>query len=217
MSSFLTKGRRFMKILLIAGGTKIHGSTDRAVTEAEHSLKKLSVSYEKFELRSKTIASCSGCGCCKNSGRCIYSDAAQRLADLVSGFDGYIFFSPVHYGGATGAIKSTMGRLFYSKKNELEYKPAAAIAVSRRGGNITALEEMARFFSFASMPYVSGNYPGIIHGTSWEEVEKDEEGLQTIRSVCENMVWLIKCIQAGKNSGIEHPVAEEKIKTSYIR
>jgi len=206
-----------MKILLITSGTKIHGSTERAVVEAEQMLGRLKVSYERFDLKSKTIASCSGCGCCTNTGRCIYNDAAQRLADLVSSFDGYIFFSPVHYGGATGAIKATMGRLFYSKKRDLEYKPAAAIAVSRRGGNVTALEEMTRFFGFACMPTVYGNYPGIIHGTTWEEVEKDEEGLQTIRSICENMVWLIKCIEAAKNLGIEHPIPEEKIKTSYIR
>ncbi len=205
-----------MKILLISAGTRKGGATERAAWEAENTLKKYQISYEKFNLYTSAITTCSGCGACKATGRCIYNDEALKLADICTGFDGYIIFTPVHYGGATGAVKAALSRLFYSEKSELEYKPAAAIAVSRRGGNVTALEEITRFFSFASMPSVSGNYPGIVHGTNAEEIEKDCEGLQTIRSIVDNMVWLIRCIDAGKSIGINHPVPEEKIKTNYI-
>lgn len=205
-----------MKILLISAGTKANGATERAVREAKNTLEKNEVSYEEFNLYTSAITTCSGCGACKKNGRCIYNDEALKLADICSGFDGYVIFTPVHYGGATGAIKAALSRLFFSKKRALEYKPAAAIAVSRRGGNVTALEEITRFFTFASMPSISGNYPGIIHGTSAEEIEEDREGLQTIRSIVDNMVWLIRCIEAGKNIGINHPAPEEKIKTNYI-
>ena len=206
-----------MKILLISAGTKKDGATERAVTEAEKALKNAGALCQKFNLFSHAIASCNGCGKCIESGRCIRDDEVLKLCDIAGDFDGFIFFSPVHYGGASGNLKSAMGRLFYSRKKVLEYKPAAAVAVSRRGGNVTALEEMTRFFSFASMPCVSGNYPGTVHGTSSCEAEKDEEGLQTVRSIAENMVWLIRCIECAKDIGLYHPIPEDKIKTSYIR
>lgn len=206
-----------MKILLITAGITANGSTKRAVREAADVLARYGADSEIFELGYEISASCSGCGGCAQSGECIHNDNAKRLADLISDFDGYIFFSPVHYGGATGALISALSRLFYSKRIELLYKPAAAIAVSRRGGNFTAIEEITRFFAFACMPTVTGNYPGIIHGTSYGEVEKDKEGLQTVRSITENLVWLLKCIHLAKKNGIEHPTPEPKIKTSYIR
>ena len=206
-----------MKILLISAGTKANGSTERAMEEAEKAIIRAGAEAKKFSLYATSMATCSGCGGCSKSGRCVHDDEATKLAELAPEFDGYIFFSPVHYGGATGALISAMSRLFYSKRSELAYKPAAAIAVSRRGGNFTAIEEITRFFSFACMPTVTGNYPGIIHGSSYSDVEKDEEGLQTVRSITENLVWLLKCIHLAKEDGIEHPTPEPKVKTSYIR
>lgn len=195
-----------MKILLISAATKPNGATERAVSEAADVFKENGICYEKFNLYPKSIGSCSGCGVCRKEGRCVYNDEVTRLADMCSDFDGYIFFSPVHYGGAAGIMKAAMTRLFYSKKKHLEYKPAAAIAVSRRAGNITAIEEMTRFFTFASMPVVSGAYPGVLYGATKEELENDGEGLRTVRSIAENMIWLIRAIDAGKSVGI-HPGA----------
>jgi len=206
-----------MKILLISAGTKANGSTERAMEEAEKAIIRAGAEAKKFSLYATSMATCSGCGGCSKSGRCVHDDEATKLAELAPEFDGYIFFSPVHYAGAAGSLKSAMSRLFISKRASLEYKPAAAVTVARRGGNVTALEEITRFFTFASMPVVSGNYPGIIHGSCREDVEKDEEGLQTIRSIAENMVWLINCIEAGKKAGYDRPTPEAKIKTSYIR
>ena len=205
-----------MKILLISAGTKKEGATERALYEAERVLKKEKVDYDIFRLFTNAVATCQGCGACAKIGRCIHNDDASRLIEFAKGYDGYIFFTPVHYGGASGTMKSALARLFFSNKKELEYKPASAIAASRRGGNVTALEELTRFCSFASMPIISGNYPGIIHGTSYDEAGRDLEGLQTVRSIVSNMIWLIKCISMGKNAGVYHPTPEEKIKTNYI-
>ena len=191
-----------MKILLISGSTKVGGATERAVAEAASVFEKSGVSYELFNLYSYPITTCMGCGACRDGDGCIYDDAATRLADIRADFDGYMFFTPVHYGGATGAMKAAMSRLFYSKKKCLEYKPAAAVAISRRAGNITALEELTRFFYFASMPVVTASYPGVVYGTTQEAVESDTEGMKTVRSIAENILWLLRCIEAGKTVGI---------------
>ena len=57
----------------------------------------------------------------------------------------------------------------------------------------------------------------MVHGSAPEDVEKDIEGLQTMRTLGKNMAWMLKCIEAGKNAGIDLPQTEEKIKTNFIR
>ena len=206
-----------MKILIVSASTKPNGTTNRAVQEAEKRLMKLGCEITVFNLFSERIYSCSGCNLCKNDNHCKLADYASEILEAAPEFDGYIFFTPVHYGCASGNLISFLERLFYSKKEFLKYKPAAAVAISRRGGNLTALESITRFFSFNSMPTVNGNYPGIIHGTTQDELAEDKEGLQTIRSIADNVVWLIKCIEEGKKSGKYPPNQEVKIKTNYIR
>ena len=67
------------------------------------------------------------------------------------------------------------------------------------------------------MPLVSANYWNMVHGNTPEEVRQDEEGLQIMRTLGQNMAWLLKCLEAGRRAGIETPVTEEKIKTNFIR
>ncbi|MBO7305085.1 MAG: flavodoxin family protein [Clostridia bacterium] len=202
-----------MKILLISGGSRVGGATERAVEEAAEVLKRGGAEYSVFHLNSAKVAPCNGCGACRRGGNCTVDDASAELISAAVGCDGFIFFTPVHYGGASGGLKSAMGRLFYSSKSHLEYKPAAAVAVSRRGGNVSAIEELNRFFYFNHMPVVSGNYPGVLFGRDYADAQRDVEGLQTVRSIAENMLWLIKCIKAGESIGIHTPTPEEKIIT----
>ena len=137
-----------MKILLVTAGTKDSGATERCVLEAEKEIKKLGCECEIFRLRPEPVTTCAGCGGCGKLGHCIHDDAATALGERVGAADGYIFFTPVHFGGAAGIMKAALGRVFVSKKSELEYKPASAVAVSRRGGNFTALEEISRLSLF---------------------------------------------------------------------
>jgi hypothetical protein len=56
-----------------------------------------------------------------------------------------------------------------------------------------------------------------VHGNTPEEVVKDEEGMQTMRTLGRNMAWMLKCIEAGKQSGISFPEQETKVRTNFIR
>ena len=67
------------------------------------------------------------------------------------------------------------------------------------------------------MPIVASQYWNSVHGSKPEDVKKDEEGLQTMRVLGQNMAWLLRCIEAGKNQGIEKPVYEPRLRTSFIR
>ena len=67
------------------------------------------------------------------------------------------------------------------------------------------------------MPLINGNYWPMVHGSTPEDVKKDEEGLQIVRNIARNMAWILKCIEAGKEKGIVHPEPEAQIRTNFIK
>ena len=79
------------------------------------------------------------------------------------------------------------------------------------------LDVLIKYFTYHQMPVVSGNYWPMVHGNTPDDVKKDAEGLQIMRTVGNNMAWLLKCIEAGKKAGIEAPETEPKIMTNFIR
>ena len=66
-------------------------------------------------------------------------------------------------------------------------------------------------------PVVSSQYWNQVHGNTPEEVKQDLEGMQTMRTLGNNMAWLLKCIEAGKAAGVSFPEREPAQKTNFIR
>ena len=67
------------------------------------------------------------------------------------------------------------------------------------------------------MPIVSSQYWNMVHGNTPDEVRQDLEGLQTMRTLGRNMAWLLKCLQLGKDNGLDRPEGEVKVATNFIR
>lgn len=133
--------------------------------------------------------------------------------------DGFVFGSPVYYAHPSGRLLSFMDRLFYAGGVNFKFKPAAAIASARRAGTTASLDAIIKHFTINQMPVVSSNYWPMVHGAQNcpDDVKKDLEGLQVMRTLGNNMAWLLKCIDAGKKSGINYPTEEERIWTNFIR
>ena len=129
----------------------------------------------------------------------------------------FIFGSPVHYAAASGSITSFMDRAFYSGGANFQGKPAAAVVSCRRGGASATFDQLNKYFTINCMPIVSSQYWNQVHGNTPEDVLKDEEGLQTMRTLGNNMAWLLKCIEAGREKGIAFPEREEVVRTNFIR
>ena len=89
--------------------------------------------------------------------------------------------------------------------------------MARRGGCATTFDDINRFFTINCMPVVSSQYWNQVHGNTPDEVRKDEEGLQTMRTLARNMAWLLRCIEAGKAAGIQHPENPRRPMTNFIR
>lgn len=206
-----------MKVLLINGSPHQHGCTYTALSEIASTLNAEDIETEIFWVGNKPLSGCLGCKGCSKSGKCVIDDSVNAFLKKAQTADGFIFGSPVHYAGASGMLTSFMDRAFYHKAGLYQGKPAAAIASCRRGGASATFDQLNKYFTICSMPVVSSQYWNMVHGNTPDEVKQDLEGLQTMRTLGRNMAWLLKCIEAGKLSGIDFPTHEEKIATNFIR
>ncbi len=207
-----------MKVLLINGSPNEKGCTWRALKEVADTLEKEGVESEILHIGKKPIGGCIGCGgCSKNNGRCVFNnDPVNEVLDKMETADGLIVGSPVYFASPNGALISLMDRIFMAGGN-FRFKPAACVTSARRGGTTATLEVMNKYFLMSEMPIVSANYCNMVHGHETAEVEKDEEGLQIMRTLGRNMAFMLKCLKAGADAGVAKPEKEAKIKTSYIR
>ena len=208
-----------MKVLLVNGGPHKNGCTFTALSEIEKELNKCGIETEIFHIGTAPVRGCIGCGgCAKNGNRCVFGDdVVNELIDKADGADAFIFGSPVHYAAPAGAFCAVLDRAFYAGKNSFMYKPGAAIVSCRRAGSTAALEVINKYFTINNMPIVPSEYWNMVHGSSPEDVLKDGEGMQIMRTLGKNTAWLLKCIQLGKENGVDTPEAEPKIRTNFIR
>lgn len=208
-----------MKVLLINGSPKENGCTYTALCEVAKEIEKGEIQTEIFHIGKNPIRGCIDCGYCRktNNGECAFNtDSVNTALQKAKYADGFVFGSPVHYAGASGLLTSFLDRFFYAGM-DYSYKPGAAVVSCRRGGATAAFDQLNKYFTISNMPIVSSQYWNMVHGYTPEEVKQDLEGMQTMRTLGKNMVWLLKSIEAGKNAGIKIPEKEKPQITNFIR
>lgn len=207
-----------MKVLLINGSPHPEGCTHTALSEVALALQKHGIETELFHVGLEPVRGCMGCGACtkSGSGRCIYQDVVNIGLEKAGAVDGLVFGTPVHYAAASGAITSFLDRFFYAGRG-FAGKPGAAVVSCRRGGASAAFDQMNKYFTISGMPVVSSQYWNSVHGNTPEEVQRDAEGMQTMRALGNNMAWLLQCIEAGKKANIRFPAPEPRKRTNFIR
>lgn len=205
------------KVLLINGSPHQRGCTYTALSEVASTLEKKGIETEIYQIGTKPVPGCIACGRCSEKGRCIFDDGVNEIASRIDEYAALVVGSPVYYSGASGQICSFLDRLFYTAGDRMAGKLGAAVVSCRRGGATAAFERLNKYFEISSMHTVGSQYWNQVHGHTPEDVMKDEEGLQTMRTLGENMAWLIKCIEAGDREGIERPVYEKRLITNFIK
>lgn len=206
-----------MKVLLIKGSPNQQGCTNRALEEVKTTLNKEGVETELVWIGKQPIAGCIACRTCKKTNRCVFNnDLVNKLIERLDEFDGIIVGSPVYYSGPSGQICAFLDRLFFAG-GDFSGKVGAAVVSCRRGGATASFDRLNKYFTISNMVQASSQYWNMVHGNTPEEVEQDLEGLQTMRTLGQNVAWLLKCIEAGKEKGIEKPKYEAFTKTNFIR
>lgn len=206
-----------MKVLLVNSSPHENGCVFTALDHMAAHFGSLGVETELFQFGRTLVAGCIACGACRKTGKCFKNDLVNEFAAKCETADGFVFGTPVYYAGPSGQLISFMDRLFFSAGRFLQNKPAAAVVSCRRGGASAAFESINKYFQISNMPVVSSQYWNQVHGSSPEDVLKDEEGLQTLRTLADNMTYLLNCIRAGKACGISVPAREAPLRTNFIR
>ena len=206
-----------MKALLINGSPHKEGCTFTALSEIANTLKKNGIDSEIFHVGTKPIANCIACGKCRETGKCVFdTDGVNEIGARLNEFDAIVLGSPVYYAGPSGQLCSFCDRLFFSNSKKMAGKLAAAVVSCRRGGATASFDRLNKYFTITNMQIVGSQYWNMVHGFTPEDVRKDIEGLQTMRTLAQNMAWLLKCIELGKKHGINKPEYEPITFTNFI-
>ncbi|MGI6005298.1 MAG: flavodoxin family protein [Christensenellales bacterium] len=202
-----------MKVLLVNGSPRKQGCTFTALSEVARVLNREGIETQFFQIGTKPVYGCINCRKCRDGlGRCaLEDDAANDMLSAMQQADGIIVGSPVYYAGPNGALMALLDRAFFSGAASLAYKPAACVLSCRRGGASASFDRLNKYFTINNMPLVSSQYWNAVHGNTPEEVRQDAEGLQVMRTLGQNMAYLLKALQ-----GRETPRREEQIRTNFI-
>lgn len=206
-----------MKVLVINGSPEIHGCTDRALQEVERVLSEHEIETIRVNVGNKDVRGCIGCRYCRKANKCVFNDIVNETAPLFAECDGVLVGSPTYYAGCNGQLLAFLDRLFYSTAGAFDktMKVGAAVISSRRAGSTSAFDEINKYFTISSMPIVSSTYWNEVHGYTPADVERDKEGLQTMRNLGNNMAFLIKAIAAAREKeGV--PKQERNVFTSFL-
>lgn len=198
-----------MKVLLINGSPHEKGCTYTALREIAGTFQREKIQADIFWIGNRPLYSCVDCGKCAEKGCCVFPDRVNDFLEVAGDYDGFIFASPVHYAGATGALTAFMGRAFFadlhSGKNRFYLKPAAAVVSARRAGTTAALDQINKFFLWGHMPVISSRYWNMVHGQTPEQILADAEGIRNLRMLAKNMTWFLRCKEAGERAGVPLP------------
>lgn len=206
-----------MKVLMLNGSTHVNGTTMAALNQVGKALEAEDVEYEIFQIGAEPLRDCIGCRQCTDKGCIFDDDKVNEFIAKAKEADGFVFGTPVYYAHPSGRILSFLDRVFYSSGKSFAHKPAAAVAVARRGGTTATFDVLNKYFTISQMPVVSSTYWNNVHGINEKEAALDAEGMQVMRNIAHNMSWILKCIEAGKKSGVELPKTESKERTNFIR
>lgn len=205
-----------MKVLIINGSPHEKGNTALALDEMNKVFTEHGVETETVHIGNKDIRGCIACYSCVKTGKCVFNDIVNELAPKFEACDGLVVGSPVYYASANATLIALLDRLFYSTHFDKRMKVGASVAAARRGGLTATYDELNKYFAIVGMPIASGQYWNGIHGRAPGEAAGDAEGMQMMRTLAENMVFLMKSIELGKKKyGL--PEKEEPQRTNFIR
>ena len=188
-----------MKVLLLNGSPRKAGCTFTALSEIASVLEANGMAAEIFQAGDPS------------------RDNVKAAAEKMKESDALIIGSPVYWASPSGQIISFMDQFCGLAGKDMRRKPGAVVASARRAGTTATLDVLMKYLSYHEMPIISSTYWPMVHGNTPEEVRQDEEGLQIMRNLARNMVWILRSIEAGKAAGVEAAEQENTFRTNFIR
>ncbi len=184
-----------MRVLLINGSPREVGCTYTALSEVATTLNENGIETEIVHA---------------SFDREVIKETARKAIEA----DGIVIGSPVYYASASGLATYFMDELFNIISGQVRLKVGAAVVSCRRGGASATFDQLNKYFTISEMVVVGSSYWNQVHGNTPDEVRKDEEGMQTMRTLGRNIAYVVSSF---KKAGLLLPVKEERIRTNFIR
>ena len=205
-----------MKVMMINGSPHSKGNTAIALDEMKKIFEADGVEVSLVHVGNKLVRGCIACGRCNETGKCVFNDIVNDSAPIFEQADGIVIGSPVYYASANGTLISFLDRLFFSTPFDKTMKVGASVVIARRSGTTATFDELNKYFAMNQMPIVTSQYWNNVFGLAQGEVTQDAEGLQTMRTLARNMIFMMKSIALGKEKfGL--PEREPWTPTHFIR
>lgn len=182
------------KVLFICASPRKEGNTAQVLSECAKVIENQGLETETIYLRGKSIESCRACGKCAKIHRCQIGDDLNEIIDKIRDSKGFIVGTPVYFGTARGDLMAALQRIGYVSMNTdrfLSWKVGGPIAVARRGGQTSTIQELLMFYLINEMIVPGSTYWNMVFGREKGEAVTDEEGMRTIRRFGKNVAALI--------------------------
>lgn len=205
-----------MKVMMINGSPHAKGNTFLALDEMKKIFEEDGIEVNLVHVGNKAVRGCVACGNCAKNGKCVFNDIVNDSAPIFEEADGVVVGSPVYYASANGTLISFLDRLFFSTPFDKTMKVGASVVIARRSGTTATFDELNKYFAMNQMPIVTSQYWNNAFGLEQGQVTQDAEGLQTMRTLARNMIFMMKSIALGKEKfGL--PEREPWTPTHFIR
>ncbi|HWQ49635.1 MAG TPA: flavodoxin family protein [Methanosarcina sp.] len=191
-----------MKVVAFNGSPRKEGNTSVLIKHVLAELEKEGIETEVVQVGGKRIHGCTACGKCyeKMDRKCINDkDIINECIEKMLEADGIILASPTYFADLTPELKAVIDRAgFVAKANSemFRHKVGAAVVAVRRAGSIHVFDSINHFFTISQMIIPGSSYWNMGMGLAEGDVEKDEEGIQTMQTLGQNMAWLLKKLNA---------------------
>ena len=194
-------GGNKMKVLGINSSAKKDGNTAILIENVFEVLNKEGIETEMIQLSGKIIEPCKACWACSQKKNCVHKkDPFHDIFEKMTQADGIILGSPVYTANISANMQALLERAsvvtdMNRNENLFQHKVGAAVTAARRGGALNALDAMNHFFMLQDMFIVGSSYWPMAYGQMPGEVQKDEEGLDTMKNLGQNMAYLLKALE----------------------
>jgi multimeric flavodoxin WrbA len=187
-----------MKVVAFNGSPNQDGNTKILIEHALAELKKEGIDTEIVQIGGKKIHPCIACWKCmeKKDRKCVQAnDVVNECIEKIVDADAIIIATPTYFSGVTPEIKAFMDRAFFvamANGGLYKRKLGAGVAAERRAGAVCALDTINHYFGISGMFTAGSRYWNLGIGMRPGDVEKDDEGVDTMRQLGENIAWFLK-------------------------
>jgi len=187
-----------IRVVAFNGSARKGGNTAILLNHVLRELENEGIETELVEMSGAKIHGCLACReCSKNKDRRCgqRGDMGNAYIEKMEQADGILLGSPTYVADVSPEMKALMNRAcLVSKANSgmFRRKVGAGVVAVRRAGAMHAFDTLNHFFLISEMIVPGSSYWNI--GVGWErgDVEKDQEGIQTMKTLGRNMAWLLK-------------------------